>query len=374
MAAITRPGRVLGWDVTRSGRQSHASGLRRVGERLASGLGACGWTVLPIRWDPRRSAWVSEQGRIAGFDLLFTGELFSSEERPGLEEWLRGTRPAAVALFHDALPLRMPALCRSHAVRRHPDYLRLLSGFDAVFTNSAETAKDLAGWWRFSRPPRQPPVLALQLGADAHGTPRVTQGFPRRRQSSTALMLGILEPRKRPGWLCRTAATVLQTLPADCRLVLVGRSNAENGAPELRAVREASRRSGGRIDWLGPLPDSQLEELFRRTRFTVFPTLGEGSGLPVAESLWRGIPCLCSDLPVLREWTGADFLPAADADAWADALRRAWTDETWLEDACRRAESAGLPDWNACASQCDSFLRNELADILSSRMRPTIGN
>ena len=55
-----------------------------------------------------------------------------------------------------------------------------------------------------------------------------------------------------------------------------------------------AKRAHGRIILHGHLPDDELEALTARARASVFVSLAEGYGLPVAESLWRGKPCLCS--------------------------------------------------------------------------------
>jgi len=83
-------------------------------------------------------------------------------------------------------------------------------------------------------------------------------------------------------------------------------------------------------------------------RAVVFPTIAEGCGLPVLESLWRGLPCVCSDLPVLRENAdggGCVVIPKNNHQAWVDGLREVLSDdERWLELA-QTAGTRDLPMW-----------------------------
>ena len=51
----------------------------------------------------------------------------------------------------------------------------------------------------------------------------------------------------------------------------------------------------------GPLGDDALEAAYRQCAFTVYPSLAEGFGLPVAESLARGKPCACRTEGALGE-------------------------------------------------------------------------
>ena len=80
-----------------------------------------------------------------------------------------------------------------------------------------------------------------------------------------------------------------------------------------------------------PSPTSSASSCrYGAARAAVFPTIAEGCGLPVIESLWRGVPCVCSDLPVLRENTaGGGCLTAAvnDPAGWARQVRAVLTDE-----------------------------------------------
>jgi glycosyltransferase involved in cell wall biosynthesis len=102
-----------------------------------------------------------------------------------------------------------------------------------------------------------------------------------------------------------------------------------------------------------------MEALYARAFATLFPTLAEGCGLPLLESLWHGLPCLCSDLPVLRE--NADLggcLPLApnDEGAWNNALEELLEDrELWLHLA-KEARTRPLPTWEASAGVLQSEL------------------
>lgn len=53
---------------------------------------------------------------------------------------------------------------------------------------------------------------------------------------------------------------------------------------------------------LGSLPESEYNAVLGNAACLVMPTLGEGGGsFPVEEALLRGIPVICSDIPVVRE-------------------------------------------------------------------------
>lgn len=106
--------------------------------------------------------------------------------------------------------------------------------------------------------------------------------------------------------------------------------------------------------------DAGLLGLFRSARAAVFPTIAEGCGLPPMEALRLGVPCVCSDLPVLREHTvGGGCIAAApgDRDAWSAALRRILTDDAWHAELCAQAANRKLPGWADTAAQVRAILR-----------------
>ncbi len=89
-----------------------------------------------------------------------------------------------------------------------------------------------------------------------------------------------------------------------------------------------------------------------RARASALPTLAEGCGLPLLESLWLGVPCLCSDLAALREQAGGGCvpLPVGDRAAWKAALRRVLTDDPWRRELAAAAGARRLPTWAETAA------------------------
>ena len=76
-------------------------------------------------------------------------------------------------------------------------------------------------------------------------------------------------------------------------------------APFARGGRGRCR---GRRAPARPALHETLESLYALADCLVLPTLHEGFGLPVLEAMARGVPVVCSDLPVLREVAGSAAL------------------------------------------------------------------
>jgi glycosyltransferase involved in cell wall biosynthesis len=330
------------FDVTKSGKAGHRSGLTRVSSRLAEELGGA---AVRVEWDGD----FREQGKgapvtFAAADRLLTSELFSEEERPGFTEFLRRRPCRLEAIFHDAIPLRFPDITWPQSVARHPGYVKLLAGFDRVWAVSEASRRDLTGFWRWQGVARPPPVEIIANGADFNGRPRVVA-----RPSAPApllLCVGILEPRKNQLFLLDVCAG-LWSEGLEFELHLVGRVNPHFGKPVLARI-AALRKTWRGLRYHAAADDAKVAALYAASRASVFPTLAEGCGLPLLESLWMGVPCVCSDLPVLRENADAGgCLPVAPNDpaAWREALRRVLTEDALQVRLGAEALTRPLPTW-----------------------------
>lgn len=340
---------MLLFDVTKTSVLGHHSGLMRTSVCLQNELKAlCGGDVVPVSWNARRSAFVgiaTSRTVTAGTgDWLITPELFSEEERPGFGAWLDTTRCRTAAIYHDAIPLRFPEFTWPRSVSRHPHYMKMLGRFDVVLANSTASADELRDYWRWLGMAHANPV-AIPFGADGHGSPRVT-GDPGRAGLRVIMMLGILEPRKNQAAVL-DAAERLWEERVGLTLKIAGRVNPHFGRPLVRRIRDL-RRAGRTLEYEERLDDAGVARLLSGARFTVMPSLAEGCGLPVLESLWAGVPVLCSDLPAINETAsggGCLIIRADDGDALTEAMRELLADGDAVTRMTGEAVSRALPAW-----------------------------
>lgn len=328
-------------DVTKTRAARHHSGLTRVTSRLAAELGSA---ARPVIWpDLRKEPW-------GAGDWFLTAELFSEEERPGWSSFLESRRFKAAAIFHDAIPLKHPHVTWPQSVARHPGYMKLLARFDRVWAVSGASRDELQGFWRWQGLERTPPVDVLHLGADFMATPRRQHGEPSAGRRPQLLCLGILEPRKNQDFLLEVCGTLwAEGIGFD--LHLVGRINPHFGRPIAARIDSLARREAG-LRFHAAAPDPVLAVIYEQARTAVFPSIAEGCGLPLLEALWMGVPCVCSDLPALRENAaeGGCLLAAPnDRAAWESALRRVITDDAFHAELQRAAQSRPLPTWRETA-------------------------
>ncbi len=330
------------FDVTKSAKSRHVSGLMRVNRKLQQELGG---DIVPVVW----GQW--DHHAVKPDDWYFTTEIFDVVSRPGFADFLRSRTCQLAALFPDAIPLKFPRIVWPHSVARHPHYMHALSRFDHVFAISEAVRRDLEEFWRWQGNETSTEVSVLPLGADFDGSPRRPQVTGTR--AAELVCIGILEPRKNQAFLMKVAES-LWADGVEFKLHLIGRVNPHFGRSIADHAQLLSSRHRDRFQYHAAATDVRLADLLGRARAVVFPTIAEGCGLPVLESLWRGLPCVCSDLPVLLENTdggGCVPLPVNDIEEWKKGLKRLLEDDAWWLALAQEAAARSLPTWADSANQ-----------------------
>lgn len=112
---------------------------------------------------------------------------------------------------------------------------------------------------------------------------------------------------------------------------------------------------GSRVESLGPLPQSQLPELYRTGDLFVFPTLEDGFGLVLTQAKAAGLPILattnCAARDVIRNNVDGWILPIRDADGFVERLN--WCDghrQDLQAIVTSNALAHTATDWSAVAS------------------------
>jgi glycosyltransferase involved in cell wall biosynthesis len=162
----------------------------------------------------------------------------------------------------------------------------------AVATVSEYSRREISR--AYGRPPER--ICVIRNGVDASAA-LVPGALPRQVPAGTrfALMVGRLEPRKN----LRTLLAAFTRVPdPDARLVVVGADDNED--PAVLAALAADERA---IHLTG-VPQHELWALYREATVFVFPSLGEGWGIPVLEALAAGAPVVASSATAIPEAGG----------------------------------------------------------------------
>jgi len=249
-------------------------------------------------------------------------EVFSPRVARALPSLFAATRGPRVALFHDAIALVYPELTPSKTVARFPGYLVELLGFDGIAAISEDSRDALIDYWRWLGVAKTPPVQTIPLAIDAQpAANEADEASAEPEKMPVVLSIGSIEGRKNHVALLE-ACEQLWSQGEQFRLHLIGLAHPQTGATALARIRELQAR-GRPLRYDGPVKDAAVEAAYAASTFTVYPSLMEGFGLPVLESLRHGKPCICSARGALGESAyggGCIALETVDARSLAQAI------------------------------------------------------
>lgn len=100
--------------------------------------------------------------------------------------------------------------------------------------------------------------------------------------------------------------------------------------------------------------DSALVKEYNKCHFTVYPSLEEGYGLPILESLWYGKPCICRNYGAMAEAAeggGCLMVDTTDAGKLAEAILLLSEDKRLRARLGEEAVSRHLKTWAEYAGE-----------------------
>lgn len=112
--------------------------------------------------------------------------------------------------------------------------------------------------------------------------------------------------------------------------------------------------------------ESELFAWYRSARFSVFPSLYEGFGLPIVESLGVGTPVITSNFGAMAEVArdgGCMLVDPRDADQLHDAIEQLLTDDAALATLTAEAQARTWTTWPAYSTDVWSCLVGLPSDL-----------
>ncbi|AEI38578.1 glycosyltransferase family 4 protein [Zymomonas mobilis] len=222
---------------------------------------------------------------------------------------LKKSGVAVGVYIYDIIPISYPEYCSSGLVNEFT--LALGDGlysFDFIFTISEFVAKDvkrLQVEYNLREVPVSPILLAHQLHAhkaEITKFPEWGEKIEFLKNRNFVLMVSTIEARKNHIYLYMAWKALINEGIDPPDLVFVGRFGWR--MDDFKSVLEDTDFLGKRIHILHDLLDVDLEVLYQECQFTIFPSIVEGWGLPVGESLAHGRPCIASETSSIPEVGG----------------------------------------------------------------------
>ena len=284
-----------------------------------------------------------------------------------------------VPLIHDMIPVRTPDYCVPGIVTDFAVWLAgLFQHADGFLANSQSTKRDLQNVARqlgHQVPDDRIEVLRLDadFGCADTALPATTLDRWNLAGAAFALFVATIEPRKNHGLAFDAWVELLRRHGPDAvpRLVCVGRDGWMNDDVFDRL--DTDPVLAAHVTLIPQASDAELALLYRECRFTIFPSLYEGWGLPVTESLCHGRVPVIADNSALPE-AGAGFALPFASGSLPDLVRAVELvafDASWR--AAREAEIAAKftpRSWSEIADQIETAAARLFAAAPAATLPP----
>ena len=244
-----------------------------------------------------------------------------------------------VQVIHDVIPAFEPYLFGDgFAADFDTRIFESIANADLLLCVSKATERELLRFCDVARI-APPPTEVIRLGDDyAKSAHPVRPKVDLAPNEPFILCVGTYEVRKNHRLLYYAAKEALYRGIEIPKIIIIGRPGwlmhdltyTLNNDPAVR----------DQIQYLGGVSDDEKTWLFQHCSFTIFPSVFEGWGLPVGESLYYGKPCLSSNISSMPEIGGdiVDYFYPFNSGECLDKIVE-YTDQKVLEQRTRRIKT-----------------------------------
>lgn len=214
-----------------------------------------------------------------------------------------------VSVIYDLIPITHPQYCDSLLVEVFKKwFFDSLDHVDGYIAISQTVQKDLQSFMRreFGTRADSKSFDFFWLGSDFHHEANLDQSVRRSllelfHERPTYLIVCTVEPRKNH-WYLLDVFDRLWSMGREINLCIVGRVGWKIEETMSRIMNHDQLDE--RLHYFHDLNDKELEYCYSHSRMLLFPSVVEGFGLPIVESLMHRLPVLASDTPIHREIGG----------------------------------------------------------------------
>ncbi|MBU1235853.1 MAG: glycosyltransferase [Gammaproteobacteria bacterium] len=306
------------------------TGIQRVNRQLAKQLIQQGHKVVPLKWDEQRRCVVFATDEDLDYMALWNGpaqdgwHLSADLDQIGnnatylmvdlplnrpldiqrqVIDFFKARSVKCAAIFYDAIPHKLATLYPPHFSDAHRAYMDLLDKMDLIVPISVTSANDLRAFLDTSHCRAlslEERIKTVDLPSAFSENARTIDRKPTLADDCCRiLVVGTVEPRKNHTTLIKAFFEAEKKSNRKLKLTLVG--GDESFDNELPHVVRGLIGEATNIDWVKKASDDILRQQYEQADFTVFPSYEEGFGLPIVESLWFGVPCICAGYSQMAE-------------------------------------------------------------------------
>ena len=353
--------------------QPFETGIQRVVRRLTHGLGENGTVVVPVGWDrhTRRMmrldarATMSRRAPFKAADAeceapwLLVPELSTALADEDLDPLQLGRAYGlkTAAVVHDLIPLKLSEAYDSHYLKRFRRYIRMIASADVVITTTRYVANDLRTELnRLGLAGSH--IVTISLPAQFAGRQRSTVASPIRVAGAPLKLLTVSswEPRKNLPRLLRAIRQAELRSASKIDLHVIG---SKGHFAQYDAELEKMLTDMPNVFVHGSICDDDLAALYADCHASVYSSIEEGFGLPIAESLWLATPCVChsgSSMAEVAPGGGTLMIDMANESAITNTLLELVAYPDRLVQLSLEIAVRSLPSWRDYAAEITASL------------------
>lgn len=280
----------------------------------------------------------------------------------GLAAYKQASGAAYINLIYDLIPALFPAWMPPHHSEVFTRWVtQQIANSDLILTISQFQKNEIARFIETERLASRP-VEVIRLGDN----PNMNSGLPvellpRPRyvpERKFVICVSTIDPRKNQGLLYRVWQRLVEELGPDCpQLLLIGtpHPHVSDFLHQIRYDRSVNKVIVHQAD----VSDEELAWYYKHCAFTIYPSIYEGWGLPISESLSLGRYCIAGNRTSLPEAGGdlVDYFDPFDFAACYKLVYRAVTDPDYVQAYEERIRTNYVPhSWAQTAAHISGIV------------------
>ena len=218
-----------------------------------------------------------------------------------------------IGVTYDLIPVTYPQFCDDAMERYFTNwYRRSADYFDGYLSISKTVMYDLVDYFGTQGIATEKYIFDyFTLGADFDGhedknkSPRQSLKKLFEEKSPIYLTVSTIEPRKNHRYVFETFKKLWDN-NSNISWAIIGRAGWKTG--KLQEEMRKNRAYRDKLWIFNDLNDIELQFCYQHAKALIFPSIVEGYGLPIIESLKNGLPVLASNTPIHREVGGDSIL------------------------------------------------------------------
>lgn len=264
-----------------------------------------------------------------------------------------------IQLVYDMLPVVTPQYS-GHSTKSLTRFsLEIYPRCSLLLSISEHTKHDLDEWLKRNHK-TVPPIEVIRLGDDFNfAKAKKPTGTETIKSGDYILCVGTIEARKNHTLLYYVYKRAKQQGIKLPKLVVVGRRGWQTD--DIYELIKNDPETSEQFVILENCDDNGLSWLYENCKFSVYPSFYEGWGLPIAESIARGVPCACSNTSSMPEVVGelATYFSPSSTDECLAALQKL-QDPKELNAARKKALQYKTTTWDQSFEQIHDIIKKAL--------------